>query len=643
MIEIKRYFRPDRGFENVEQLNGYIFSPEAQAHTFIISQLVLVDGVETPAEFQSTATVSCRFLKHNQVTELVEGSIESGKAVVTLPAECYAVPGRFTMTILLTKDSSVTCIYAATGSVLDADSENVNVSQNTVRDVDEKIAEINSASATAQAAVSQVQTAVAGVPAVIASIPQDYTALSNSVGDLKSAVGNTLGDFSVLSGTAGNSSRNINIDKTMALKAGDIVTIKVLNWSATLAERSQINVYVYDSSNNTTNIKKFDNLNLPSDYVTAIVPAGEYVKIRVSFQAVTGVYGKTATVVVGKIADGDASTVSATGSTTNIYVERSMELHSGDNIILKLLTWDQTIDKRASTMVYLYDSSSNATKIYDFDDLTVPSEYVNLIVPDGNYVKVRIAGKSTSGNTGGTISALIGKIDKTYVSAINGNNPLAGKIINCLGDSLTYGYALDGEETVRMIPGWVSQLTNQYGAITRNYGQTGSCITNTSDASAPMCTRYTNMDNNADFVIVFGGTNDLFGAKAALGDITDGDTGDPVNTTFYGAYNTLAKGLIDKYLARKTKIVLVVPPMRNRSDEANTNGMKLADMQDAVRNIAAKYSFPVIDLAKELGISAYTIANDSNHVYTYDGIHVTQDIVLSRMVPLIAGKLMEIV
>lgn len=195
MIEIKRYFRPDRGFENVEQLNGYIFSPEAQAHTFIISQLVLVDGVETPAEFQSTATVSCRFLKHNQVTELVEGSIESGKAVVTLPAECYAVPGRFTMTILLTKDSSVTCIYAAAGSVLEADSENVNVSQNTVRNVDEKIAEINSASATAQAAVSQVQAAVAGVPAVIASIPQDYTALSNSVGNLKSAIGSLQNSY----------------------------------------------------------------------------------------------------------------------------------------------------------------------------------------------------------------------------------------------------------------------------------------------------------------------------------------------------------------------------------------------------------------------------------------------------------------
>lgn len=188
MNEIKRIFRPERGFGFVEMLDGYIFTPEANAHKFIITQMVKANGEETEQAFAVGSTVSCRFLKSDKVTELLEGTLEDGAACVTLKPECYSVPGRFLITILVTSGSSVTCVYAASGTVIGADSENVNISEGASRAIDDAIAEINAAAATAQAAVSQVQTAVAGVPAVIASIPQDYTALSNSVGDLKSAV-----------------------------------------------------------------------------------------------------------------------------------------------------------------------------------------------------------------------------------------------------------------------------------------------------------------------------------------------------------------------------------------------------------------------------------------------------------------------
>lgn len=224
MNEIKRIFRPERGFGFVEMLDGYIFTPEANAHKFIITQMVKANGEETEQAFAAGSIVSCRFLKSDKVTELLEGTLEDGAACVTLKPECYSVPGRFLITILVTSGSSVTCVYAASGTVIGADSENVNISEGASREIDEKIAEINAAAATAQAAVSQVQAAVAGVPAVIASIPQDYTTLSNSVGDLKSAVLRNEGFSDSVEWPADGEGKSINASGVEGTTTGFHVT-----------------------------------------------------------------------------------------------------------------------------------------------------------------------------------------------------------------------------------------------------------------------------------------------------------------------------------------------------------------------------------------------------------------------------------
>ncbi len=200
MIEIRRKFRMSKGFKTVDPLDGYVFTPESNAHRFIVECVDLVDGQETVVPFEAGSTVHARFLKADHVTELVDGSLDTdGAAVVTLPAECYAVPGRFLLTILVTTGSTKICVFAGAGTVLEADSTDVNISSNTARSVDQKIAEIDNATDAAEAAVSQVNSAISAGSAKIteinqaaaaarASIPQDYTALSDSVGDLKSAL-----------------------------------------------------------------------------------------------------------------------------------------------------------------------------------------------------------------------------------------------------------------------------------------------------------------------------------------------------------------------------------------------------------------------------------------------------------------------
>ena len=189
MIEIRRTFNRDRGFKLVETLNGYIFTPETNAHTFFIECVDKVNGLETVVPFEAGSTVSARFLKSDHVTELVEGALdENGAAVVTLPAECYAVPGRFLLTILVAYNSMSVCVYAATGTVIAADSSTVNVSENASREIDEKIAELN-------AAAAQVNSAISAAAAARESIPQDYTALSDSVRGLKGAVGSLQNSY----------------------------------------------------------------------------------------------------------------------------------------------------------------------------------------------------------------------------------------------------------------------------------------------------------------------------------------------------------------------------------------------------------------------------------------------------------------
>ena len=190
MIEIKRAFRPARGFERIDELPGYLFTPEMDAHTFIITKVEKVDGQETAVPFDTGTEISARLIKADGVTELVDGSLADGAAVVTLPAECYQVPGRFTLTVYASLGGTVTCIYAATSTVLAGDTEDLNIAGGTVRNIDAKIGEIRDAISDAQDAVDDIGEAVAGVPDVIASIPQDYTALSNSVGDLKSTFTN---------------------------------------------------------------------------------------------------------------------------------------------------------------------------------------------------------------------------------------------------------------------------------------------------------------------------------------------------------------------------------------------------------------------------------------------------------------------
>ena len=170
---------------------------------------------------------------------------------------------------------------------------------------------------------------------------------------------------------------------------------------------------------------------------------------------------------------------------------------------------------------------------------------------------------------------------------------LQGKIINVLGDSITQGHGASSPEHF-----YVNVLGNLVGAAeVRNFGISGTRLARQYGADNypwPFTERFKDMPDDADLVIIFGGTNDYGHGDAPLGQM-----GDRTVWSFYGACHTLFSGLIEKY---PDKTIVIMTPM-HRVTELDKN-TPLRDFVYAEREVAEFYSIPVLDLWANLGISA---------------------------------------
>lgn len=109
---IKRAWNKNK-LVKVEDLTGMTFQAESGGHTFEIS------GVDdTGAAVSLSGTVEGRFLRADNAEIIISGAASGGKASVTLSDVCYAIPGRFLLTIYVTSDGQKVAVYAATGSVV---------------------------------------------------------------------------------------------------------------------------------------------------------------------------------------------------------------------------------------------------------------------------------------------------------------------------------------------------------------------------------------------------------------------------------------------------------------------------------------------------------------------------------------------
>ena len=180
-----------------------------------------------------------------------------------------------------------------------------------------------------------------------------------------------------------------------------------------------------------------------------------------------------------------------------------------------------------------------------------------------------------------------------------------------IGDSITYGFdsGNDGKQMDKPYP----ELVKQELGLGRVYnkGISGSTLTSVDSFRNPMSVRYKDMPRRADIVSVMGGINDYMLGNAELGTIDDTDT-----TTIYGALNTLASGLKEKY---RSAYIFFMTPFKWRWDGGvNAKGYSLPDLCNAIKEVCEKYDIDVLDMYT-YGQMELDYASP-----TCDGLHPTQ-------------------
>lgn len=191
---------------------------------------------------------------------------------------------------------------------------------------------------------------------------------------------------------------------------------------------------------------------------------------------------------------------------------------------------------------------------------------------------------------------------------INNLNYLYGKKIVAIGDSMVKGHSLTSSQT------WLSLIAKRNNMPFINYGINGVNLSyNTSgnySKEDSTVAKYNEMDNDAEFVVVFSGTNDIQ-RNLPLGNINSTDI-----TTFYGALNNICNGLQNKYPNKK--ICFITPYLRPNVAENS----KL--YSQAIINVCNKFSIPVFNNIINGGIN-WNNENQLNALTLNDTYHLNED------------------
>lgn len=198
---------------------------------------------------------------------------------------------------------------------------------------------------------------------------------------------------------------------------------------------------------------------------------------------------------------------------------------------------------------------------------------------------------------------------------------LKGTKINFLGDSITEGAGTSSHDKM-----FTMLIEREYGAICQNYGIGGTRIARQKTPTEEkwdrdFISRVPEMDNDADIVVVFGGTNDFGHGDAPLGTMDD-----RTPYTFYGALHCLYTALTEKY--PDVPVVILTPLHRWNEDSPKGDNKPapvgtLKEYVNIIREVAEYYSLPVLDLFKESGLQPKIPVIQQK--YVPDGLHPNDD------------------
>lgn len=208
--------------------------------------------------------------------------------------------------------------------------------------------------------------------------------------------------------------------------------------------------------------------------------------------------------------------------------------------------------------------------------------------------------------------------------------------IRFLGDSITYGYALENQAKK-----YTTLVCNAFCAEEENYGITGTLMArsglNLSDDKAFI--DRINLLDGAEIAVIFGGTNDYFWTSDP---IYPKDSGDKDSKYFVNAVDEICRFCKDR---PDTKFLIVTPYPHHGignyyggptwswdgRSEHDTNvpnfaGYILEDYVKVLETTAQKYNIPILNLHTEKGFDwkAHTVdgchPNEEGHRWLADKI-----------------------
>ena len=275
-----------------------------------------------------------------------------------------------------------------------------------------------------------------------------------------------------------------------------------------------------------------------------------------------------------------------------------------------------TLDVGNYILSGLDDNANTSTYEYYFDNREVIKDYTFTVTEKKGY-NLYIRVKQSEANIDTIIKPMI-----RDASILNGSyckygeyqiyRPIqelidysefnwSGKKMNVLGDSIVRGSYGNFVNVIKNI----LQLSEA-----RNYGIGGSLISSSDvdESLPPACTRYVDMDDDADIIIVHAGTND-YSAQIPLGEETSTDI-----TTFNGALNTLMTGLREKY---PDKLIIFSNILHRFNDNAFT--IKASQYRECIENRCLANHIVFYDGYKYTGFDF--VKGYYDHILTSDGLH----------------------
>lgn len=604
---IKRTVALD-GSNITEQLPTSFFNSESSAHTFIIA------GERDGAAVAFTGSVSATFLNANDAVVPLTGSIVDGAAVVTLSNACYALSGRFTLTIDVNGATVYECNSRikrrSSGTAYDPDDEL------SVATLNAEIAEMRTATAAANAAATTATDAANSIHDAIDQIIEDTTGIGViqfSDPALKQYI-ITNGSTVQWDTPAVSAYSNIKW-AVVECSPGDVFTI---NGRGGNSDR------LWAFADASKNIISVSGVSASATELVLTAPANAaYLIINDETDSQSYIGDTTASKDTATILNNTNRSISGNLYETTIvgWEDGYVDSHGAEQPELTLIQRSGYIPVIGHGYLYVHfvhDGVDQEIKgcFYDSAKTFIQGGAIqrgneNHKIPE-NAAYVRLnRNKFIDGR----------KEDASYAFFNNGsqadNSKWNGKTINALGDSITYGHLLTNREAER----WTALLAGKTGATVNNYGLSGSKVAEHSgDAVQSFVDRVGNLSSAADLNIIFGGTNDYWHQITTIGNYDSDHTYE-----FCGALN-----YIFDYLQTNNpsaKMLYIFPTHQYyvlsgtvRTDADDFGHGTFNDFRKAAIDVCAYRGVPMLDLYANSG-TCFSKNTAQRNAFTFDGMH----------------------